>query len=147
MLILRSHGFGFADVGLAETSCRFSDAVSVCLTSDFGDLVSSPFRCLPLCPLWRFGFGMSARRRGRFSCRMKIFDDPKNRCGLSIIKRLMVAPLLICGCRSDLILQRQMVARCSETAFGCHTFGIAFRVTTFLPWRGGCRTFADVSRH
>ena len=46
MLILRSHGFGFADVGLAETPCRFSDAVSVCLTSDFGDLVSSPSRCL-----------------------------------------------------------------------------------------------------
>ena len=27
---------------------------------------------------------------------------------------------------------------------GCHAFGIAFRVTTFLPWRGGCHTFADV---
>ena len=44
MLILRSHGFGFDDVGLAETPCRFSDAVSVCLTSDFGDLVSGCLR-------------------------------------------------------------------------------------------------------
>ena len=76
---------------------------------------------------------------------MKIFDDPKNRCGLSIFKKADGRTFADLAMWSHLILQRQMVARCSETAFGCHTFGIGFRVTTFQNWRGGCPTFADVS--
>ena len=55
MLILRSHGFGFADVGLAETPCRFSDAVSVCLTSDFWGLgfITLPMSApLPTLAIW-----------------------------------------------------------------------------------------------
>ena len=126
MLTIQSQRVGFGRCSRDETPCQFSDAVSVCVNFRFRDLVSSPFLCLPLC---HFGDLVTECLRGEEVAFLVGWKFAMTR------KTDAVYPFS----------KRQMVARCSETALGCHAFGIGFRVATFLHWRCSCRTLADVS--